>query len=418
MDLMLAKSKTKIVYRLLRLVGCFFLIGESPAAIPQEIHGIEPNRAPTPGLSTEDIESGWLSLFDGESLFGWRVESEANWEIDRGIIRVSSGEPGLLRTTTQFDHFDLRLEFRAPANTNSGVFIHTSPNPSDPTVDCYEVNIARADISPFPTGSIVGRHRASNFDLNTEQWSLMRIVAEEARIRCWVNGELVSDYRDERAQGPLGKGYIGLQFNAGRVEFRNLRLLPLSLQPIPLSKDLAAWNTDLTMESEFSVTDQGELQIRGGRGQLESNGLYADFIFSMQCRTNAEGLNSGIFFRSIPGELMNGYESQIQNQFHDNDRRRPVDCGTGGIFRRSEARFVNADDNQWFTKTIIADGPHVAVWVNGYQVTDWSDRRQPDANPRRGLRREAGSIIIQGHDPTTDILMRSMMIRSMESRNR
>ena len=59
---------------------------------------------------------------------------------------------------------------------------------------------------------------------------------------------------------------------------------------------------------------------------------------------------------------------------------------------------------KWFTKTIVAVGPHVSVWVNGLQVTDWTDKRKPHANPRKGLRLEAGSIILQGHDPTTDIL--------------
>ena len=29
---------------------------------------------------------------------------------------------------------------------------------------------------------------------------------------------------------------------------------------------------------------------------------------------------------------------------------------------------------------IVADGPHFSVWVNGYQVTDWTDDRKPDKN--------------------------------------
>ncbi len=136
----------------------------------------------------------------------------------------------------------------------------------------------------------------------------------------------------------------------------------------------------------------------------------------MQCRTGAAGLNSGVFFRCIPGELMNGYESQIQNQFVGDDRSKPVDCGTGGIFRRTEARRIVAEDEEWFCKTIIATGPHVSVWVNGYQVTDWSDTRETDPNPRRGLRLEPGTIIFQGHDPTTDILLKDIRIRELNAR--
>ena len=94
----------------------------------------------------------------------------------------------------------------------------------------------------------------------------------------------------------------------------------------------------------------------------------------------------------------------------------PEDCGTGGIFRRQDARRVVADDEAWFHKTIIADGPHMAVWVNGYQVSDWTDDREPDPNPRRGLRTESGTIQIQGHDPTTNLSFRNLQIAEMAER--
>jgi len=77
---------------------------------------------------------------------------------------------------------------------------------------------------------------------------------------------------------------------------------------------------------------------------------------------------------------------------------------------------VIADDFEWFAKTIIAEGPHIAVWVNGTQVTDWTDKREPDENPRRGLRLEPGTIMIQGHDPTTDLSFRNLRAAEMPRR--
>jgi hypothetical protein len=120
-----------------------------------------------------------------------------------------------------------------------------------------------------------------------------------------------------------------------------------------------------------------------------------------------------VFFRSIPGEFWNGYESQIQNGYKDGDRTKPVDCGTGGIYRRVSARKVVADDFTWLTKTIVADGPQIAVWVNGYQVTDWTDRRKPHANPRSGLRMAPGTIILQSHDPTTNFDFRNIRLAEL-----
>jgi hypothetical protein len=128
---------------------------------------------------------------------------------------------------------------------------------------------------------------------------------------------------------------------------------------------------------------------------------------------NGDGLNSGVFFRTLREGRWMGYESQINNVVQDGDRTKPADFGTGAIYRRQPARRVVPGDHQWFTKTIVADGPHFAVWVNGYQVTDWTDTRPEKENPREGLRLGPGVIAIQGHDPTTDFLFRKIGIAEL-----
>jgi hypothetical protein len=129
--------------------------------------------------------------------------------------------------------------------------------------------------------------------------------------------------------------------------------------------------------------------------------------------TRAPHLNSGVFFRQIPGEFTLGYECQIQNQIKDGDPAQPFDCGTGGFYRRSNARFVNGKDLDWTRMTLMVHGPHMAAWVNGVQVSDWTDDRKPDDNPRKGLRTKPGTLSIQGHDPTTDILFRDFEIAEL-----
>ena len=88
-------------------------------------------------------------------------------------------------------------------------------------------------------------------------------------------------------------------------------------------------------------------------------------------------------------------------------------AGTGRN-RRTAGREVVADDLVWFHKTLVVAGPHVAAWVNGYQVSDWTDVRKPDANPRKGLRLEAGTLQIQGHDPTTNLSFRNLRATEMK----
>jgi len=148
--------------------------------------------------------------------------------------------------------------------------------------------------------------------------------------------------------------------------------------------------------------------VLDGAGQIETEKELANFVLQLECKINGDGLNSGIFFRTLRDGRWAGYESQINNVYKDGDRTQPADFGTGGIYRRQPARRVVADDHEWFTKTIVADGRHMAVWVDGYQVSDWTDPRDPAQNARAGFREAAGVIAIQGHDPSTNLLFRNI----------
>jgi hypothetical protein len=77
---------------------------------------------------------------------------------------------------------------------------------------------------------------------------------------------------------------------------------------------------------------------------------------------------------------------------------------------------VTADDFTWFPMTLVVTGNHMAAWVNGIQVSDFTDTRKPNSNPREGLRVEAGTLQIQGHDPTTDLSFRKLQIAEIPKR--
>ncbi len=364
-------------------------------------------------LSAEELAEGWILLFDGESLFGWTAAHQADWKVVDGVITASrADQPGLLHTTSQFGDFALKVDFRIEKGGNSGVFLCTSPNPQPKGGRCYEVNIAPWDDNEYPTGSIVERARVTR-DLSRADWQRFEITANGGRVTVKVNDQPAIDYTDLR---PLGRGFIGLQFRQGKVEFRNIKLKPLDAKSLFNGKDLSGWKSHPESKSEVTVTPEGWLNVKNGRGMLETEGRFDDFTLQLECIVNGDGLNSGVFVRCIPGELMNGYECQIHNGFRDGDRSKPVDCGTGGFFRRQEARRVVADDRQWFHLTVHADGPHMAAWVNGIQVSDWTDTRKPDLNPRKGLRLEAGTIQLQGHDPTTDFSFRNLRVAPLEAR--
>lgn len=361
-------------------------------------------------LSAEEIQAGWVKLFDGESLYGWKANSNIDWKVQDGVLDASTGDVGLLLTTTEFSDYELRCDFWMAKGGNSGIFLQTPFSPKDPTVDCYELNIC--DMRPkFGTGSLVGLVEPTKAVKGEEAWKTFHVTVRGAHLQVKLDGESIVDYTSPNPQARK-TGFIGLQKNVGHVQFKNVFLRPIATQELFNGKDLSGWRVVPGSKSEFQVQD-GTIELKNGPGFLETKETWADFIMQSEIRTNGKHLNSGIFFRALPGTEKTpsgGYECQVQNQWEKDDRNKPVDFGTGAIYRRTAARRVVSNDNEWFTMTLVARGPHISTWVNGFQTTDWTDTRKPDSNPRNGLKTEAGHFSLQGHDRTTDLSFRNFKL--------
>lgn len=364
-------------------------------------------------LTPDQVSSGWIQLFDGETLFGWKSTGHNNWHVDNGAITADTGPIGALHTTMEFADYEFFCEFQMEKDANSAVFVHSLFNPQDPVKECYEVNLC--DNHPkFKTGGIVGLAPPDKFIPGEGGWKSMSLVVKGPLIKVSIGDDEVLNFAD-KSPTARKSGLLGLQKNVGKVSFRNIRLRPLLTTSLLKGNDLSGWHLVPGGKSKFSIKE-GELHVENGRGYLESDNQYGDFILQSEIFSNGKHLNSGIFFRAIAGTEQNpadGYEAQVRNQWDGDDRSKPVDFGTGGIYRRIPTRKVVSSDFEWFTMTVAARGPQFSVWVNGYPVTDWIDTRKPDDNPRKGLRTAAGHLSIQGHDPTTDLRFRNFRIAEL-----
>ena len=356
-------------------------------------------------LSAEELSVGWIRLFDGQSLMGWRNAGDADWKVEDGELVATTGKPGLLVTSVRFSDFELKLEYKGEDRTNSGVFLRTPPIPTDPAKDCLEFNIAPTD-NAFPTGSLVGRAKVSDQLEVPEsgEWHTLHAMLDREHIQTWVNGQMSADYTDTTG---LTAGFIGLQFREGTIRFRNVRVRPIAYAILP-AKDLKDFNTPAG-EVKAELTADGSLTLEGGKGHIELLQPHANGCFQMALQTLGENVNSGFFFRCVPGEELNGYECQIHHGYTA-DRRRPVDAGMGAIFRRQNARAVLSYPADKTFVSVVADGLFLSTWVNGVQVVDWQDTRKPDDNPRKGSRIEAGTIMLQSHDAACNVRFDSLGI--------
>jgi hypothetical protein len=175
----------------------------------------------TYGVSAQT--GGWTTLFDGASLKGWNLVGDANWELADGSVQATRGI-GFLVTPVSYGDFQITLEFWVTDDANSGVFIRCA----DPTVitamNCYEVNIYDKRPDPaYRTGAIVDVAKPAALVNTGGRWNTYDITAQGPKLTVTLNGMRMVDVEHKaHVRGP-----IALQYSAGTVKFRNVRIRTL-----------------------------------------------------------------------------------------------------------------------------------------------------------------------------------------------
>jgi hypothetical protein len=335
--------------------------------------------AETPNtLERRELDDGWILLFDGRTLFGWQPVGEASWRVQEGVL-IGDGEgAGGLRTTSAFGKYTFHCQFR------------TGGRPLEARTDDYQL----------PNGKKFETGRWHSYDVYNAAGGFT-VLMDDERI---AGGREAAD-----AVGPLE-----LPHPAGsRVEYRDVKLLPLGLAPLFDGKSMQGWRVVETPGAAHQakwLVEGGALRVLHGPGQIETRRQFADFVMQVEVRVNStDGRHhpdAGISFRGAPGGPWSGYETQIRNEWRGQNRAQPVEFGTGGLFNLQPARRVDGNDNEWFRMTIAARGRHVTVWVNGFAVTDWQERASAGRLP-------SGVISLQAHEPGSDIEFRNVHIAEL-----
>jgi hypothetical protein len=357
---------------MLRYLAVIALLAAASTAFADDKDKPKPNT-----LTPKEIADGWILLFDGETTFGWKIDGAA--EVKDGVLILGKGKKTVAYPTTSFGSY---RDY------------------------CFETAGA---IRVYWGGDVVLQRKPDS------AWDTLAFKSDKKGFTNLMAGGKTT--ADPRPKGSESAPFCIETDGKNEVKIYSVKLKPLETTSLFTGKNLDGWKVNAAdpkrMASKWEVTKDGELSVRNGPGDLVTAKEFDNFVLQFECKTNGKALNSGVFFRCIPGQYQNGYEAQIQNAFVGEDRTKPFDYGTGAIYRRVAARKVVSNDNEWFTMTVVADGKHIATWVNGYQTVDWTDDRKEDENPRKGYRAAKGPLSIQGHDPTTDILFRNIRIAEL-----
>jgi hypothetical protein len=194
--------------------------------------------------SFQETGDGWVDLFDGESLAGWRNPYDrGEAEVVNGEIHLTADKKFFLVTEKTYSDFIFEAEIKLPeGKSNSGFMFrcHVKPN----KVWGYQAEVDASERAwsgglfdearrqwlnpqkPNDSPSANAFREKTKGSFNRYDWNKYRIQAEGTRLRIWVNGVLCTDYTDDMD----AEGYIGLQHHGedGQVyRFRNIRIKEL-----------------------------------------------------------------------------------------------------------------------------------------------------------------------------------------------
>lgn len=197
--------------------------------------------AKEPAKQATEKDDGFVSLFDGKDLAGWKQigGKQGVWGAEDGIIVCKSAGGGWLSTEKKYADFILRLEYRMQPGGNSGVFIR-APHEGNPWITGMEIQLLDdahpkyKNLKPYQyTGSIYGVVPPAKSAIKPAgQWNQIEIAAQGKKVKVVVNGEAVVEadldqHKAAEKEHPgitRKEGHIGLQSHDDRIEFRNVRI--------------------------------------------------------------------------------------------------------------------------------------------------------------------------------------------------
>jgi hypothetical protein len=201
-------------------------------------------------------DQGWVQLFNGKDLTGWKLYPDPNpkeikqiikkekdgkviayygrmpngdeeplWHVEDGILVGSGPHSHLFCERGDYQNFRYRVVAMINDKGNSGQYFRTAFTPDFPKG--YEAQINATHSDPIRTGSLypstrgLSKHRKEITVMNAaphkpDEWFTQEVIAQGSHIIIKVNGKTTVDWKDP--DNTYTKGHFALQgHNLGTV---------------------------------------------------------------------------------------------------------------------------------------------------------------------------------------------------------
>jgi hypothetical protein len=208
----------------------------------------------TRGLAPEEVQEGFVNLFDGKSLKGWvalKGSTDSYYVKDGMLISKDNGHEHIF-TVKEYANFILRLEIKLDTGSNNGVGVRAKIS-ARPHLEGNEIQVL--DDGYFPCwkrgnklelkeyqyhGSLYGVVPAKRGHLKPPgEWNQQEIVCDGRRLKVTLNGAVIVDCDLDQVAPLDHQEHPGLKYDQGRIGlhahgnygaevfFRNLRIKEL-----------------------------------------------------------------------------------------------------------------------------------------------------------------------------------------------
>ncbi len=177
-----------------------------------------------PAIAQSD---GWVTVVDGKEVGDWDKLGVANWRIADGALmadKLEGKDLSYLITKKSYKDFQIKAEFWADEDANSGIFLRCSDIKKVGSDTCYEVNIFDKRPKPeYGTGAIVDVGKVDPMPKAAGKWNTYEITAQGDHLVVVLNGVKTVDAHDAKhAEGPFA-----LQYGSGVIKFRKVQVKSL-----------------------------------------------------------------------------------------------------------------------------------------------------------------------------------------------
>jgi hypothetical protein len=402
----------------------------------------------TAHLKKMPYDFGFVSLFNGKDLTGWKglvanpiaranmndtalqaaqikanIKMKEDWEVKEGLLNYTGNLHGEnLATEKQYGDMEMYIDWRIQEKGDAGIYLRGTP----------QVQIW--DTSRREVGAQVGSGGLYNNQKNVSkplvvadnkvgEWNTFHIIMKGDKVTVYLNGILVTDHITlenywNRTLSLFVKEQIELQAHGTFVSYRNiyLRELPptesnkLNEQEIKDGFSLLFDGTHInqwTGNKTGYLIQEGALVVspeNGSGGNLYTNEEYSDFIYRFDFQLTP-GANNGIGVHApLEGDAAYlGMEVQVLDSEHPIHAKLQPYQYHGSVYGVIPAkRGYLKPTGEWNNEEIIVKGSTIKVTLNGNVIVDGdyalaSKNGTIDHKEHPGLINKTGHIGFLGH---------------------